>query len=182
MVLVAHRAPTQTILRIRVACDAHHIPASPGREFKVGFVLFRSQYEVGAEFGTAFGNEAFDQTRLTFGQEFLHFFEGEFFFTEFLGDLEDGAIFLIGLAHIVGSVELHDFAVMQGAFPERLGLGKIWRCFGFADDRFTILADTGLTGRELPRDPSIVTLDIGVEGTTFFGDETLDQSGLSFGN
>jgi hypothetical protein len=89
VVFVAQRAPASDYPSDSIDCDAHLIPASPRREFKVGFVFFRSQHEVGAEFGAAFGNEAFDQARLTFGQEFLHFFEGEFFFAEFFGDLED---------------------------------------------------------------------------------------------
>ena len=77
------------------------------RKLELGFVLFLREHEMSGEFVTAFGDEIFDEARLSLGEEFLHFVGRDLMLAKFLRQFENLPVLLLWFADVIGVIGLH---------------------------------------------------------------------------
>ena len=182
------RAETQKIVdssrsvpRFRpFAFPRFQIKRLPWRKFKLRLVLLLRHDEVGAELVAPLGDETLDQVAATVLDELLHLFHRNIDFTEFLRELEDLAVVLVGLADVVGVAEFHELAAgVRFALAEERRLGEIGLGLRLADDRVAVLVQLRGARREFPRELAAFLLEERAERPALLRDEVFDQVGLA---
>jgi len=152
---------------------------SNAEETRTRLVFFLREHKMSGEFVTAFGDEIFDEVRLSLGEEFLHFIGCDLVLAKFLRQFENLPVLLLWFANVIGVIGLHKFAAMHFAFADHLGFGEIDLRPRFALDGLALLVGFRGTRWKFPANPRIVAQQKCIERAAFFRDETLDQIGLA---
>ena len=101
-------------------------------------------------------------------------------FAEFLGEFENLAVVLVGLADVVGIFHLDQLApFVRFAFSEHLSFREIDFCARFALHGFAVLVFLRSAWGKFPADAGVVPDEVGVERPALLGGEPLDQIGLT---